>query len=150
MDIKIIKTKSQYDEALKQLSDFMDRKEISMEIQDKIELLILVLQDYEKRQDFSFKADPIEAIKFRMEQMGLSKGDMTLYLGSPSKVSEVLSGKRNLSMAMIRKLHRSLGIPLESLLSSQPKRKILRRAHKQRGKTRSLRSRAKKGSLGAF
>ena len=74
-------------------------------------LLALLIHDYERRT--VPPVDLIEAILFRMNQMDLTRKDMIPYLGSESKVSEVFSGKRRLSLMMIRKLHKGLGIPLE-------------------------------------
>ena len=76
----------------------------------------MLIEAYEKEHYPIDPPDPIEAIKFRMEQQGLSYKDMQQYLGSASKVSEVLSGKRPLSLNMIRKLYAGLGIPYEVLL----------------------------------
>ena len=83
---------------------------------EKLELLIFLVQDYESKLFKKELPDPIEAIRFRMEQQGLSQKDMTPYLGSRSKVSEVLARKRPLTLSMIRALHMGLGIPAEVLL----------------------------------
>jgi len=83
---------------------------------DQLELLTLLISVYEKEHYPIGLPDPIEAIKFRMEQQNLSKKDLIPFLGSRSKVSEVLSGKRPLSLTMIRALHNGLRIPAEVLL----------------------------------
>lgn len=83
---------------------------------DRLELLALLIQDYEKGLVSAGFPDPVEAIRFRMEQQGLTQRDLAPFIGSRSKVSEVLSGKRPLTLSMIRALHRGLGIPAESLL----------------------------------
>lgn len=117
MFVKIIKNESDYAAALEQLSEAMGKQyKPGSEEENSLELLMLVIEDYEKKNTQPIKPDPIEAIKFRMEQMHLSKKDLIPFIGSISKVSEVLSGKRNLSLSMIRKLYSGLGIPLASLL----------------------------------
>ncbi len=83
---------------------------------DRLELLALLVRDYEDKHYPIDMPDPVEAITFRMEQMGLTRKDLERYIGSRSKVSEVLSGKRRLSLSMIRALHEGLGIPAEVLL----------------------------------
>jgi HTH-type transcriptional regulator/antitoxin HigA len=86
---------------------------------DRLNLLTLLVQDYEQKHIESRTPDPIEAIKFRMEQMNLAPRDLVPLFGSRSRVSEVLSGKRPLSLAMIRALHKGLGIPAKALLQEQ-------------------------------
>jgi HTH-type transcriptional regulator/antitoxin HigA len=83
---------------------------------DELELLALTIESYEKERLSIAPPDPVDAIRFRMDQAGLSRRDLVPYLGSKSKVSEVLSGKRSLSLRMIRHLHEGLGIPLEVLV----------------------------------
>ncbi|HDT1141730.1 TPA: transcriptional regulator [Klebsiella pneumoniae] len=83
---------------------------------DELELLGLLIEHYESREFPMDKPDPIEAIKFRMDQQGLSYADMKQYIGSASKVSEVLNRKRPLSLSMIRRLHDRLGIPADILI----------------------------------
>ncbi|EBU7540233.1 transcriptional regulator [Salmonella enterica subsp. salamae] len=83
---------------------------------DEFELLGLLIEHYESREFPMDKPDPIEAIKFRMDQQGLSHADMKQYIGSASKVSEVLNRKRPLSLSMIRRLHDGLGIPADILI----------------------------------
>ena len=122
MKIKVIKTESDYEEALAELRKFMS-KGISRTSDEtrEMEVLMLVIEDYERRiGEPPGDIDPIEAIKFRMEQQPLSPKDLVPYIGSRSKVSEVLSGKRKLSHKMIQNLHRGLGIPLESLYRVTP------------------------------
>lgn len=120
MDIKVIKNYSDYKAALEQLSELLDKKGVlDSKHENTVELLMLIIKDYEQKTTQPVNLDPIEAIKFRMEQMHLSKKDLIPFLGSLSKVSEILSGKRKLSISMIRKLHKGLDIPLESLLKEQ-------------------------------
>jgi HTH-type transcriptional regulator/antitoxin HigA len=127
MNVEIIKNRAEHKKALQRLSELMDKNPVRGSREDnELELLVLVIQNYEQKVIEPIQSDPIEAIKFRMEQMQLTRKELVPYIGSISKVSEVLSGKRNLSLPMIRKLHEGLGIPLESLISrtsTVPKRK---------------------------
>lgn len=134
MDIKVIRNRSDYDKALKYLSMLMDKNPVrGSEEENILELLMLVIKDYEEKFGEPIIVDPIEAIKFRMDQMQFTRKDLILFFGSISRVSEVLAGKRNLSLSMIRKLHDGLGIPLESLVSQRRIcRKIPRRPKKQK------------------
>ena len=86
---------------------------------DQLNLLTLLVQDYERKLVESQPPDPVEAIKFRMEQMDLTPRDLVPLIGSRSKVSEVLSRKRPLTLSMVRALHKGLGIPATSLLQEQ-------------------------------
>jgi HTH-type transcriptional regulator / antitoxin HigA len=83
---------------------------------DELQLLALVIEMYEKRRWPMELPDPVDAILFVMDQRGLSRRDLEEYLGSRSRVSEVLARKRGLSIRMIRALHEGLGIPLEVLV----------------------------------
>lgn len=118
MNIRIIKNEAQHAEALGKLASLMNScPPAGSEAEGDLELLALVIEDYERKM-FPIEAPtPLEAIEFRMEQAGLNARDMVPYLGSPSKVSEVLNGKRALSLTMIRKLSEGLGIPAEVLLA---------------------------------
>lgn len=84
---------------------------------DERDVLLALIEHYEAKHYSIPHADPISAIVFAMEQQGLSRDELTPYLGAKSKVSEVLNGKRSLSLTMIKKLHDGLKIPYESLLS---------------------------------
>ena len=95
----------------------MDAKEGSEEIKE-LEVLSILLDDYEKRHYDIPLPSPLEAIKFRVEQMGLSQDDVVPYFGSKSKVPEILSGKRELSTQMIHRLHKYFNIPLDVLLQA--------------------------------
>jgi len=112
---KVIKTESQYEAALKRIAGLMDA-DPGTPRGDELELWSLLVSDYEDRHYPMEMPDPIAAIRFRMDQQDLNQKDLIPYLGSRSKVSEVLSGRRPLSMAMIRKLHAGLGIPLKVLV----------------------------------
>lgn len=117
-EVRVIKTQRDYDAALARLSVLMD-EEFAQDSKKgaELELLALVIESYERSQIDPIKVDPIEAILFRMDQMNLEKKDLVPYLGSLPKVSEVLSGKRALSLSMIRNLYKGLGIPAEVLIS---------------------------------
>ncbi|HSX11567.1 MAG TPA: transcriptional regulator [Chlamydiales bacterium] len=117
MEVRIIKNEDDYQDALHKLEKLMDKSPIpGSKDEDDLELLLLVIKDYEQRVIEPIASDPIEAIKFRMDQMNLSRKEMVPFFGSISRVSEVLSRKRNLSLSMIRKLHKGLEIPLDSLM----------------------------------
>jgi HTH-type transcriptional regulator/antitoxin HigA len=119
---KIIKNEADYDGALTRIDELMDADPGTPD-GDELELLVTLVELYEKKVHPIGLPDPIEAIKFRMEQAGLKQKDLIPFIGSRSKVSEVLSRQRPLSIAMIRKLHEGLGIPAEVLLK-EPGAKI--------------------------
>jgi HTH-type transcriptional regulator / antitoxin HigA len=116
--IKPIKTEADYDAALEQISSLMDAKAGTPEA-DELEVLATLVECYEAEHYPISLPDPIAAIRFRMEQAELSQRDLIPYIGSRSKVSEVLSGKRPLTLQMMRSLHQNLGIPAEVLLQEQ-------------------------------
>lgn len=112
---KLIKTEEEYERALARIDELFDSEPGSAD-GDELELLVTLVEIYEN-EHFPIEApDPVSAIKFRMEQEGLTNADMIAYLGSRSKVSEVFSGKRQLSITMIRKLVEGLHIPAEVLI----------------------------------
>lgn len=114
---RLLKTESDYTEALKRVDELFDSEPGTPEA-DELELLVALVELYE-REHFPIDApDPVAAIQFRMEQEGLSNEDMIKYLGSKSRVSEVFSRKRGLSISMIRKLVAGLNIPAEALLGA--------------------------------
>ena len=114
---KLLKTEADYNDALKRIDELFDAEQGSPEA-DELELLVALVELYEK-EHFPIEApDPVAAIKFRMEQEGLSNEDMIQYLGSKSKISEVFSHKRGLSITMIRKLVAGLHIPAEVLIGA--------------------------------
>lgn len=115
MDIKPVRTKADYRAALKSVEALMGAKARTLE-GDKLEVLVTLIEAYE-RQHFSMELpDAVEAIKFRMEQQGLTPKDLVPLIGRSSRVYEVLSRRRGLTLAMIQRLHLGLGIPAESLL----------------------------------
>jgi HTH-type transcriptional regulator / antitoxin HigA len=115
MKPKIIKTEAECAAALARIEKLMSARPNTPQ-GDELELLSLLVHDYEDRVFPIDKPDPITAIRFRMEQQGLKPGDLVPFLGSRSRVSEVLSGRRSLSLKMIRALVGGLGIPAEVLL----------------------------------
>lgn len=118
MKPKLIKTETDYHEALGRIEAIFDAKPDTPE-GDELELLVTLVECYEEKAYPIGLPSPVDAIRFRMQQEGLKAKDLIPYIGSASKVSEVLSGKRPLSLAMIRKLVSGLGIPAEVLLQEQ-------------------------------
>jgi len=115
MKIKVIKTESEYAAALARVEKLMDARP-GTSPGDELEILSLLIHDYEGRVFPIAKPDPVAAIRFRMAQQGLTNKDMVPFLGSRSRVSEVLSGRRSLSLKMIRALVGGLRIPADVLL----------------------------------
>jgi HTH-type transcriptional regulator / antitoxin HigA len=116
MNMKVIKNEEEYREALKRLEVIFDAPADSPE-GDEAELLAILIEKYEDEY-FPIEApDPIEAIKFRMEQMNMDNQDLAEVLGYKSRVSEIFSRKRKLSLKMIKNLHEKMKIPYESLIS---------------------------------
>lgn len=114
-NIKLIKTEEDYKAALKLADELFDAKPDTPE-GDKLELIVTLIEIYEKEHFPIDNPTPIEAIKFRMDQMGLLPKDLVPFIGSKSKVSEILSGKRTLSLNMIRQLASGFNIPVEVLI----------------------------------
>ena len=116
-EFKIIETAAQHEKAMERLMALMDMQFDKGSKQDnELQILALLIESYEEKNFPMDKPDPIEAIKFRMDQMGLKQKDIAEFIGSKSKVSEVLNGKIPLSIKMIRRLHYGLGIPAETLI----------------------------------
>lgn len=123
--VRVIKTQRDYDAAVARLSALMDEEIVPGSSEEtELELLALVIESYERKKVAPVTPDPVEAIHFRMDQQGLNKKDLVPYFGSISKVSEVLARKRPLSLSMIRKIHRGLGIPAETLLGDADENEI--------------------------
>ncbi len=116
MDIKAIKTEADYNQALKRLENIFHASADSKE-GDEAEILSILIEKYEDEHYPINAPDPIEAIKFRMEQMGMDNKDLADIIGYKSRVSEIFSRKRKLTLKMIRNLHEKLKIPYESLLT---------------------------------
>ena len=116
MDIKPIKTERDYAEAVKRIEELWGAKKDSPE-GDEFDLLVTLVESYEMKHFPIAPPDPIDAIKFRMEQTGMTKTDLAKYLGSQSRVSDVLGGRRKLTLKMIKSLYKELKISPEILLA---------------------------------
>ncbi len=115
--IKPIKNKKQYQEYLKQAYELMQLAVKSNSVEsDKLELLSILIEQYEKVNYPVAPPHPIDAILFRLDQMNMKKSELSKILGTRSRTSEILKGKRKLSLAMIRKLNTELNIPAEVLI----------------------------------
>jgi HTH-type transcriptional regulator/antitoxin HigA len=120
MDIKPIKTKADYQAALKEIETLMDAKPRTSR-GDRLEVLVTLVEAYEAKHYPLELPDPVAAIKFAMESKGLTVKDLEPMIGRPNRVYEILNRKRPLTLKMIWELHRKLGIPAESLV--RPSRK---------------------------
>lgn len=117
MKPKVLKTEKDYRLALARIEGLMDGDRAD---EAELELWAVLVEKYEEERYPIETPDPIEAIRFRMEQAGLQPADMQRYLQSKSKVSEILNRKRPLSLLMIRALHNGLKIPAEVLVQESP------------------------------
>ena len=117
MKLKLIKNENDYNQALERLEKIFDVKP-GTEEGDELEILGILIDNYEKEQFPIELPDPIEAIKFRMEQLNYSQNDLAEIIGLKSRVSEILNRKRKLSLGMIRKLSEKLHIPSEVLIQA--------------------------------
>jgi len=115
MEIKPIRTKADYRAALKEIEALMSARPGSSDGQ-RLDVLVTLVEAYERRHFPMNLPDPIEAIRFSMEQKGLAAKDLVPMIGQINRVYEVLNRKRPLTLQMIRRLHRELGIPAESLI----------------------------------
>ena len=113
--MKIIKSEKEYRQALQRLEEIFDAKK-NTSLGDELELLSLLIEQYEKEKYIIAFPDPIEAIQFRMDQMGYKQKDLAEIIGLKSRVSEILNRKRKLTLDMIRKLHLAMNIPTEVLV----------------------------------
>lgn len=119
-EVKPIRTKKDYEAALKEIERLWGAK-LGTREGDRLDVLATLIDAYEAVQFPIDPPDPIEAIKFRMEQQGLTRKDLEPLIGTRTRVAEVLNRRRNLSITMIRRLHEQLGISAEVLI--QPTRK---------------------------
>ena len=117
MDIRPIRSKADHRAALTEIERLMDAAKGTPE-GDKLDVLVTLVEAYERRHMPMPLPDPIAAIKFAMEQKGLSPKDLEPMIGRSNRVYEILAGKRSLTLPMIRRLHEGLGIPLESLIGN--------------------------------
>lgn len=117
MDVKPIHSEKQHRAALKEIERLWAAKAGTPE-HDRLEVLATLVEDWEGKHHPIYPPDPVAAIRFRMEQLGLDRKALDSSIGSRARVSEVLSGRRRLTLDMIRRLHRELGIPADVLLAS--------------------------------
>ncbi|MCF2496400.1 transcriptional regulator [Dyadobacter sp. CY351] len=119
MELKLIETEKEYNNAIARIDELFDAPQASKEAKE-LDLLVLLVNKYEQENFPIEEPDPIEYIKIRMEEMGLKATDLVPYMGNKGNVSRVLNRKRGLSIEMIRNLHKGLGFPLDVLIS-EPK-----------------------------
>jgi len=117
MEIRPIKTKKDYQLALARLELIFDAKKNSKE-GDELEILSMLIEKYEDEHFPIGFPDPIEAIKFRMEQLGYTQTDLAKVVGLKSRASEILNKKRKLTLEMVRLIHNSMNIPTDVLIQS--------------------------------
>jgi HTH-type transcriptional regulator/antitoxin HigA len=115
MDIRAIRTKLDYRRTLKEIETLMDATPNTPK-GERLDVLVALVESYERKHYALDLPDPVEAIKFRMEQMGLAPKDLEPMIGRRNRVYEVLNRKRPLTMKMAWRLHCELGIPAESLI----------------------------------
>jgi HTH-type transcriptional regulator / antitoxin HigA len=118
MDIKPIKTHRDYRRMLKEVEGLMNAKHNTPE-GDRLDVLVTLVEAWETKHYPLDLPDAVQAIKHHMDQQGLSPRDLIPYIGSRNRVYEVLSRKRPLTLAMVRRLHSGLGIPAESLIKER-------------------------------
>ena len=118
MTIQPIRNSSDHESALKRIEALMSAQTDTAE-GDELDVLATLVDAYEKEHFPIDAPDPVDAIKFRMEQMGLTRKDLEPFLGSRARVSEVMNKRRGLSLAMIRSLHENLEIPLDALIGRE-------------------------------
>lgn len=117
MHIRPIRTENDYKAALREVSAYFDNEpEPDTEDGDRFEILLTLIEAYEAKQFPVDLPDPIEAIRFRMDQEGLTAKDLEPAIGQRNRVYEILNGKRNLTLGMVWRLHDMFGIPAESLI----------------------------------
>ena len=121
MDVTPIKTRRDYRRALKEIEAVMNARRGSPE-GDRLDVLVTLVEAWEARHYPLDLPDPVEAIKYHMEQNGLEPRDLVRFIGSRNRVYEVLNSKRPLTLRMVWRLHRGLGIPAESLIKAGEER----------------------------
>jgi HTH-type transcriptional regulator/antitoxin HigA len=122
MEIKPIRTKADYRAALKKIEPLMSARAGSRD-GERLDVMVTLIEAYEKKHYALDLPDPVEAIKFRMEQMALAPKDLVPMIGQINRVYEILNRKRPLTLQMIRRLHRKLDIPAESLINETDHRR---------------------------
>lgn len=121
MDIKPIKSDRDYRRILKEIEALMDARPNTPE-GDRLDVLATLATAWEAAHHAIESPDPVEAIRFAMEQRGLTRQDLEPFIGSRARVGEILNGRRSLTLPMIRRLHHGLGIPAEVLIREQDAR----------------------------
>ena len=117
--LKPIKVKKEYEVALARVYELMQKDlKAGSKLSDELEVLSILVEAYEKKNYPIPPPHPIQAIKFRLEQMGIDEKELTRILGGRSRKSEILSGRRKLSLSMIRELHEKLSIPADTLIAT--------------------------------
>jgi HTH-type transcriptional regulator/antitoxin HigA len=116
MEIRPIKTEDDYNKAIQRIETLWGAKKNSRE-GDELDILCTIVESYEEKHFPILPPDPVDAIIFRMEQMNMTKSDMTKYIGSQSRVSEILGRKRQLTLKMVKSLYKGLKIPADILLA---------------------------------
>jgi HTH-type transcriptional regulator / antitoxin HigA len=122
MEVKPIRTKADHRAALKEIEGLMSARQGTPE-GERLDVLVTLVEAYERKHFPMDLPDPIEAIRFSMEQKSLTAKDLVPMIGQINRVYEVLNGKRPLTLQMIRRLHRELGIPAESLIRERGERR---------------------------
>ena len=123
MDLRPLHTDEDHAWALRELEKLWDHAQPGTQEGNRFEILATLVESYERQHVPIEPADPIEAIRFRMEQDGLTAQDLLAVFKTRARVSEVMGKRRRLSLAMIRKLHEALSIPVESLVAEYPLRR---------------------------
>lgn len=149
MIIKILRTEQDYNEATSRIYNLINSSNTPIKPDspegEEIELLSILAEKYEEEHQVFEAPDPVEAIKFRMDQMNLKQRDLAPLFGGKTRVSEVLNGKRNLTLKMITLLNRYLGIPLESLIGGNKEIELEEANKKMLLNSTSIREYLKKG-----
>lgn len=122
MEIKPIKNKWDYRRVMQEIDSLMEAKANTPQ-GDRLDILVTLAEAWEQKHHAIEAPRPIEAIRFAMEQRGLSRRDLEPFIGSRARVAEVLNRKRSLTLPMIRRLHKGLGIPAEVLIGEDRARK---------------------------
>ena len=117
MEIKPIKTEKDYRRVMKEIDSLMDARKGSP-MGDRLDVLVTLAEAWEERHHAIDAPNPIQAIRFALEQRGLDRRDLEKYIGSRARVSEVMNAKRSLTLPMIRRLHEGLGIPADVLIKA--------------------------------
>ncbi len=126
MEIRPLRTEADYQAALEVVAPYFDQEPEPGSIEgDRFELLLMVIEAYESKHHAIDTPDPVEAIKFRMEQAGLTPRDLQPMIGQSNRVYEVLNYTRPLTLPMIRRLKHSLGIPADALIGEPQNRRVM-------------------------